>query len=94
MKDVSDEAEEEKLSEEEQELIEIYGQKIRMLRWYFENDKIVQQQAKKKKDFGNLNEYYDEEDEEVEQDKDFEFFNGFGYTGLNEENTKIVEDSY
>lgn len=33
--------EEEKLSKEDLELIELYGPKIRKLNWYFENDKMV-----------------------------------------------------
>ncbi len=32
---------EHELSEEEKELIEIYGESIRMIKWYFENDASV-----------------------------------------------------
>mmetsp|Transcript_19315 Transcript_19315/g.18455 ORF Transcript_19315/g.18455 Transcript_19315/m.18455 type:complete len:211 (-) Transcript_19315:87-719(-) len=41
--------EEGKLSKDEQELLDLYGAKIRFLRWYFENDVEVKENSKKKK---------------------------------------------
>jgi hypothetical protein len=42
----ADDDEEYKLTDEDKELMELYGQKIRVVRWYFENDKVVKQQKK------------------------------------------------
>ena len=36
------------MTEEDKELIEIYGPKIRVIRWYFENDSMVRESIKKK----------------------------------------------
>lgn len=109
--------EEYRLSEEDKHLIELYGPKIHVVRWYFENDQVVKDLvANKKKNFGGLqqlpfaDEYDDEYDNEsevgygykqpklpskkqVEEDEPI-FIEGHGYTPLNEENSKAIEDTF
>ena len=92
-----DENEEFKLTEEDLELIELYGPRIRVVKWLFENDAIIQKKIAKHKDFGNPNfddSYGEEYYEEVPEEKDYEVFNGIGYQSLSEENCKIIEDAY
>ena len=95
-------------------MIELYGPKIKVIRWYFENDAVIKQglgkpkrksssaNKKKKRD---VDDYYDEDDyyeEEfdnsvlVEDDDDgsVHYIEGVGFTGLDEEASKLIEDCY
>ena len=59
------------IDEQEQDLINIYGPKIRVVQWMFENDIEVQQLA------ADEDEYGDEKDDH--DGKKFEFINGVGF---------------
>lgn len=88
------------MTEEDLQLIELYGPKIRSVIWYFENDKIIQEklsQKVNKEGFGGLlaqfgdESDYDNEDEEEEEEKGYEIFNGTGFSMFDNDNCTNIE---
>ncbi|CDW84239.1 poly adp-ribose polymerase member 14-like protein [Stylonychia lemnae] len=80
-------------SKEDQDLIDIYGDRIKFVEWYFENNDVIQRQAlqrQKQKEYmrANIN--------QIHQilPKNFKFFNEVGYQCLSPEQSKLIENVY
>ncbi|CDW85875.1 UNKNOWN [Stylonychia lemnae] len=81
-------------SKEDQDLIDIQGDRIKIVEWYFENNDVIKNFAllrQKQKEYmrANINQIH-----QILPPKNFKFFNDVGYQSLSPEQSKQVEIAY